>query len=76
MLIGWDTKKNDVERMTRKILYQKIYTRRVRGVPKLRWFDDVTEDLRILKVEDWRSTATDRDACRLLVQKNKAHNRL
>jgi hypothetical protein len=40
--------------MPRKILYEKIYTKRVRGRPKLRWSDDVREDLRILKVKDWR----------------------
>jgi hypothetical protein len=41
--------------------------REVSGRSKLRWFDDVREDLRILKVKDWRSTAMDRDAWRLLV---------
>jgi hypothetical protein len=40
----------------------------------LRWFDDVREDLRILK--DWRSSAMDRDAWRLLVQEVKAHKGL
>jgi hypothetical protein len=55
-----------------QILYEKIYTKRVRGKPKLRWFDDIREDLRILKVKDRRSTAMDRDAWRLLVQETKA----
>jgi hypothetical protein len=43
----------------------------------LRWFDDVREDIRILKVKDWRSTAMDRDDWRLLVQEEKfmANNR-
>jgi hypothetical protein len=40
-------------------LYEKICTKRVRGRPKLRWFDDVREELWILKVKDWRSTAMD-----------------
>jgi hypothetical protein len=43
-------------------LYEKIYTRRVRGRPKLRWFVDVRKDLRILKNKDWRYTVMDRDA--------------
>jgi hypothetical protein len=63
-------------RMPRKIFYEKIYTKRVRGRPKLRWFGDVREELRILKVKDWRSTAMDRDAWRLLVQEAKAHKGL
>jgi hypothetical protein len=59
-----------------KILYEKIYNKRVTGRPKMRWFDDVREDLTILKVKDWRSTAMDRDAWRLLVQEAKAHKGL
>jgi hypothetical protein len=61
--------------VTRKILYEKIYTKRVRGRPKLRWFD-VREDLGILKVEDWRSTVMDRDAWMLLVQEAMANKGL
>jgi hypothetical protein len=41
--------------------------------PKIRWFDDVRGDLRILKAKDWRCTAMDKDAWRLLVQEAKAH---
>jgi hypothetical protein len=66
----------DPNRMLRKILYEKICTKRVRGRPKFRWFDDVRDDLRILKVNDWRSTVMDRDAWRLLVLEAKAHKRL
>jgi hypothetical protein len=66
----------DANRVPRKILYEKIYTKKVRGRPKLRWFDDVREHLRILKVKDWRSTAKDRDAWRLLVQEAKVHRGL
>jgi hypothetical protein len=32
--------------------------------------------LRILKVKDWRSLATDKNAWRLLVQEAKVHNGL
>jgi hypothetical protein len=66
----------DANRMLRKILYEKIYTKRVIGRPKLRRFDDVRKDLRILEVKDWGSTAMDRDAWRLLAQEAKAHKGL
>jgi hypothetical protein len=36
----------DANRITRKILYEKICTKIARDRPKLRWFDDVREDLR------------------------------
>jgi hypothetical protein len=60
----------DANRMPRKILYEKIYTKRVRGRPKMRWFDDVSE------VKGCRSTERDRDAWRLLVQEARAHKGL
>jgi hypothetical protein len=66
----------NANRIPWKILYEKIYAKRVRGRPKLRWFYVVREDLRILKVKDWRSTAMDRDAWKLLVQEAKVHNGL
>jgi hypothetical protein len=47
-----------------------------RGRRKLRLFDDVREDLRILKVKHWRSTARDRDAWGLLEQEAKTHKGL
>jgi hypothetical protein len=62
--------------MPQKILYERTYTKRVRGGQKLRWFDYVRKDLRILKVEDWRSNVIDRDAWRLLVQEAKVHKGL
>jgi hypothetical protein len=68
--------RTDANRMPQKILYEKIYAKRVRGRTKLRSFDDVREDLRILKVKDLRSTVRDRNAWRLFVQEAKAHKGL
>jgi hypothetical protein len=65
----------DADRMPWKVLYEKIYTKRLRGRPKLRW-SAVREYLRILKVEYWKSTVMDRDAWRMLVQEAKAHKGL
>jgi hypothetical protein len=54
--------------MPLKILREKINTKGIRSRLKLRWFDIVREDFRILKVKEWGSTAMDRDAWRLLVK--------
>jgi hypothetical protein len=53
-----------------------MYTKIVRDRPKLRRFDDVREELRIMKAKDWRSAEMGRAAWRLLVQEAKAHKGL
>jgi hypothetical protein len=65
----------DPNRMAQKSLYEKIYTKRVRGRPKLRRFD-AREYLRIMKVKDWIFTEMDRDAWRLFVQEAQSHKGL
>jgi hypothetical protein len=42
----------DANGMPRKLLYEKIYAKRVGAGPELGSSDDIREDLRILKVED------------------------
>jgi hypothetical protein len=38
-------------RMPKRVMREKIYTRRKRGRPKVRWIDDVQEDLREKGIE-------------------------
>ena len=46
--------------MPKSVMKEKIYTRRKRGRPKVRWLDDVHEDLREIEIEGWRREAQDR----------------
>ena len=51
-------------RMPKRVMREKIYTKRRRGRPKVRWLDDVQEDLQAMGIEGWRGKAQDRDLCR------------
>jgi hypothetical protein len=60
-------------RMSKRMMRKKIYTKRRRGRPKVRWSDDVQEDLRATGIEGRRGKAHNRDLCRLIAQEAKAH---
>jgi hypothetical protein len=48
---------------------------RLEGRPRQRWQEDVMEDLKELKVKNWKETAKDR-TCRDLAEKAKPHKGL
>jgi hypothetical protein len=61
-------------RMPKRVMRENIYTRRKRGKLKVRWLDDVQEDLlREMGIEGWRRKAQDRDQWRQIAQEAKAH---
>jgi hypothetical protein len=51
-------------RMPKRVMREKIYTKRRRGRPKVRWLDDVQDDLR------------ERDLWRRIAQEARAHEGL
>jgi hypothetical protein len=50
-------------RMPKRVIREKRYTKR-RGRPKVRWLDEVQEDLRAMGTEAWRRKTQDRDLWR------------
>jgi hypothetical protein len=64
--ISWigRVERTEGSRMPKRVMREKIYTRRRRGRPKVRWLDDVQEDLRAMGIEGWRGKAQDRDLWR------------
>jgi hypothetical protein len=61
------------ERMPKIVMRENIYSRKKRGRPKVRWQDNVQEDLREMGIEGWRKKAQDRDQWRRIAQEAKAH---
>jgi hypothetical protein len=60
-------------RMPKRVMREKIYARRKRGRPKVRWLDYIQEDLREVRIEGWRKKAQDTDQWRRIAQEAKAH---
>ena len=52
---------------------ENLHQEKKRGRPKVRWLDDVQEDLREMEIEGWRRKAQDRDQWRRIAQEAKAH---
>jgi len=66
----------DQARPTRKLLDWKPLGTRPVGRPRQRWQEDIMEDLKKLKVKNWKEAAKDRRTWRDLAEKAKTHKGL
>jgi hypothetical protein len=62
----------DKTRSVKKIFEGKLEGRRGRGLPRLRWINDVDDDLRKLGMKRWRKKALDRVEWASIVKEGKA----
>ena len=59
-------------RYVEKIFERELEGRRGRGRPRLRWINDVEDDLRKLGVKRWRTKALDREEWASIIREAKA----
>ena len=60
----------------KKIKRWKPIAKRPTGSPKLRWEDDVLEDIKNMNVRNWKKVAQDRERWKKAVEQARTSNRL
>jgi hypothetical protein len=73
--LGWAGRVIRVDniRTVKKVFNTKPIGIRKIGRPKLRWEDDVIQDMKILGMKNWRNVATEKESWLKLLRKVMAH---
>jgi hypothetical protein len=75
-IAGWIFGKRTMQRKSTKAMEFNIMETRPVGKPRQRWQEDVMEDLKKLKVKNWKEAAKDRRTWRDLAEKAKTPQRV
>jgi hypothetical protein len=59
--------------MPKRMLKGRLYSKRRKGRPRMRWLDNVESDLKNMKVKGCKEKMRDREQWRLVVEEAKAH---
>jgi hypothetical protein len=63
----------EVGAMPRKMMEGRLFIRRRKVRPRLRWMDDVVADLKVMKIKLWMEKTKDREQWKRAVEEAKAH---
>lgn len=55
----------------KRSLFGDIHNGRPRGRPRNRWWNAVLDDLKLLRLRDWKSAAEDREGWRTILYETK-----
>jgi len=66
----------DKTRTMKKLIEWEPCSSRPAGRPRLRWLDQVEEDLKKMNVRNWRQKCKDRRLCNEIVKQAKTHQEL
>jgi hypothetical protein len=58
--------------MPKRMIKGRLYSKRRKGRPRMRWPDDVESDLKKMKMKGWKEKMRDRKQWRLVVEEAKA----
>ena len=70
---GSPCNENGEYKTTRKITELMPYKTRPAGRPRLRWMDQVEEDLKRMKIIGWRAKVEDKQEWNRIVEQTKTH---
>jgi hypothetical protein len=59
--------------MPKRMLKGRLYSKRRKGRPRMRWLDDVESDLKEMEVKEWKEKVRDRGQWRLVGEEATAH---
>jgi hypothetical protein len=59
--------------MPKRMLKGRLYSKRRKGRPRMRWLEDVESDWTKMEVIGWKEKMRDRQQRRLVVEEAKAH---
>jgi hypothetical protein len=63
----------DINRTVKKVFNTKLIGIGKIGRPKLKWEDDVIQNIKTLGVKNWRNVAIEKESWQKLLRKAKAH---